>query len=272
MPNIANPGEGHMSTKKKTFSYHYLSKEDEALIYELVDSTLKEAPGDSNQTRKDKENRRREFEAFKKQWSTDRPTEKWMKRLCYESLPELLTISGLSYLDFLKHLSKDPDGNPFDIKWSSETEAKMCSYCDLLSPDHKEKVLAMIRRILPPAFENSDFESMTPMNRLAQASFLRSYCIGETKKQSKELGVIDIYMQRFLPYSYSLMELSLISYMAFHFDVSPHWLLGLDESQTVLAANGNTEKIMDLFCFLPDERKQMICQAVQTAIERGGAV
>jgi hypothetical protein len=59
--------------------------------------------------------------------------------------------------------------------------------------------------------------------------------------------------------------------MSISFDVSPHWLLGLDESQTVLAANGETETIMDLFCFLPEGRKQMILQAVQTAIEKGGA-
>ncbi len=39
---------------------------------------------------------------------------------------------------------------------------------------------------------------------------------------------------------------------------------------TVLATNGETETIMDLFCFLPEERKIMILQAVQTAIEKGG--
>lgn len=260
-----------MNTKEKTLSYHRLSKEDEALIYELVDSTLKENPKDNTQTRKGKEKHRREFDAFKQKLSADRFPSRGQRRLCYENLPELLKSTGLGYLDVLKYLSKDPDGNPVDIKWASETEATMCSYCDLLSPDRQEKVLAMIRRILAPVFENSDFESMTPINRLTQASFLRSYSKVETKKQAKELGVTDIYMKRCLPYSYNLVELNLISYMAFNFDVSPHWLLGLDESHTVLAANGKTEKIMDLFCFLPHERKQMICQAVQIAIERGGA-
>ena len=64
----------------------------------------------------------------------------------------------------------------------------------------------------------------------------------------------------------------MIPYMSINFDVSPHWLLGLDESRTVLAGNGETEIIMDMFCFLPEERKQMILQAVQTAVEKGGAV
>jgi hypothetical protein len=63
----------------------------------------------------------------------------------------------------------------------------------------------------------------------------------------------------------------MVSYLSTSFDVSPHWLLGLDEAHTVLATNGETETIMDLFCFLPEERKLMILQAVQTAIEKGGA-
>jgi hypothetical protein len=262
-----------MSTKEKETSLHRVSKEDEDLIYNLVDSELSAAPNDNAQTRKDKEHRREEFKAFKLRMalSNDKPRPEGPKRLCYENLPELLEITGLSYLDILKCVSKKPSGDAVKPQWASEAEAAMCSYCDMLSPDRREKVLALIRRILAPVFENSDFESMTPTLRLFKANAIRSYCIAETKRQTKELGVYDIYRRRFVPYSFNAVELNMVSYLSISFDVSPHWLLGLDETHTVLATNGETETIMDLFCFLPEGRKQMILQAVQTAIEKGGA-
>lgn len=263
-----------MNTKEKETSLHRVSKEDEELIYHMIDSELSVAPNDNAQTRRDKERKREAFEAFKLKITpllNDRPSPKGPKRLCYENLPELLDITGLNYLDLLKYVSKNPDGVVIKPRWASEVEAAMCSYCDMLSPDRREKVLALIRRILAPVFENSDFESMTPTLRLFKANAIRSYCIAETKRQTKELGVYDIYRRRLVPYSFNAVELNMVSFMSISFDVSPHWLLGLDESQTVLAANGETETIMDLFCFLPEGRKQMILQAVQTAIEKGGA-
>ena len=262
-----------MSTYENSLADHWIAKKDETEIYKLIDSKTKPAPEDSVQTRKEKECMRREVEIFKQNLKTvvnDKPGSYHIKRLCYEDLPELLKISGFSFLDVLKYFSRDPDGAYVEPKWATDTEAVMCSYCDILSPDRQEKVLEMVRRILAPGFQSDEFESMSPLVRLTKAHYLRNNYIGEMKRQIKDLGVNKIYIRRYQPYSYNAVDLSLISYFALNFDASPHWLLGLDESQTVLAGSGMTEKIMDLFCFLPEDRKQMLCQAVQTAIEKGG--
>ena len=181
----------------------------------------------------------------------------------------MLEITGLSYLDLLKFVSKDPEGTYVEPSWSSEVETVMCSCCDILSSPQRKAVLSLIGRILPEVFESSEFESMTPILRLSKANSVRTYCAAELRRQTKELGVFDAYRRRYNPYSFNAIELSLIPYVSQNFDVSPHWLLGLDESHTVLAQNGETEFVMDHFCFLPDDRKQMILQAVQTAVAKG---
>lgn len=263
-----------MDTKEKEISYHRISKEDEQMIYNMIDGMLETNPGDNAQTRKEKERKRKDLEAFKLKITphqNDKPRNAGPKRLCYENLSELLSITGLSYLDLLKCVSKDTEGGYVEPQWSSEVETAMCSCCDILSRQQRKAVLALIQRILPDVFENSEFESMTPILRLSKANSIRTYCSAEMRRQTKELGVYDIYRRRYTPFSFNAVELNMISFMSKSFDVSPHWLLGLDESQTVLAMNGDTERIMDLFCFLPEERKQMILQAVQTAVEKGGA-
>ncbi len=264
-----------MDSKEKEISLHRLSKEDEERIYDLIDSRLMVSPSDNAQVCREKENRREALEAFKLRITpkkNNKPRQKRPGRLCYENLPELLNIAGLTYLDVLKGISKNQEGTPIEPQWASEVEATMCSCCDILSSDQRQKVLALIRRILAPAFQNSGFETMTPPQRLFKANALRSYCNREVNRQTKELGVYDIYLKRLLRYNYNTIEMNLISFFSSSFDVSPHWVLGLDESQTVLAAHGESEMIMDLFCLLPEERKQMILQAVQTAIEKGGTM
>ena len=136
----------------------------------------------------------------------------------------------------------------------------------------EEKVLEMVRRILAPSFQSKEFERMSPLVRLTKANSLRNNSAAETIRQSMDLGVKKIYIRRYHPTGYNAVNLSLISYFAINFDASLHWLLGLDNTHTVLAASGKTEEIMDLFCFLPEDRKQMLCLAVQTAMQKGGII
>ena len=264
-----------MSSIENNLSGRRISKTNEQQIYQLINSTLSPAPGDNAQARKEKDRMRKELEAFMQNRTTvlnNKGRSHGPKRLCYEDLPDLLKISGLSYLDLLKFVSRDPDGAYVEPKWATDTEAVMCSYCDILSPDRQEKVLEMVRRILAPSFQNKEFERMSPLVRLTKANSLRNNSAAETIRQSMDLGVKKIYIRRYHPTGYNAVNLSLISYFAINFDASLHWLLGLDNTHTVLAASGKTEEIMDLFCFLPEDRKQMLCLAVQTAMQKGGII
>ena len=264
-----------MASETEQTALHRISKDDEEIIYQLIKTKLRIGPGDNAATKKAKEKRKANFDSFLLRitpLNREKPRAKGPRRLCYEDIDEIVEISGISYLDLLKALSKDPDGKRIEPQWATETEASMCSYCDLLSEAQQDQVLALIRRVLAPAFESEELNSMSSILRLSKANSIRSYCTNEMTRQTRDLGVNDIYRRRYLPYSFNALELNMISYMAFSFDVSPHWLMGLDDSKTVLAQSGKTEKIMDLFCFLPEERKESLLRAVEVAINKGGIV
>ena len=264
-----------MASETEQTVFHRISKEDEEIIYRLILNKLRVSSGDNSATKKEKEKRKLNFDSFLTRitpLNRDKPRKKGPRRLCYEHIDEIVEITGVSYLELLKALSKDPDGKRIEPQWASETEASMCSYCDLLNSGQQDKVLELIRRVLAPAFESEELNSMSSILRLSKANSIRSYCTNEMTRQTRDLGVNDIYRRRYLPYSFNALELNMVSFMAVNFDVSPHWLLGLDESKTVLAKSGKTEKIMDLFCFLPEERKASLLRAVEVAINKGGIV
>ena len=256
-------------------SMHRITKADEEKMYDFIWNELRVSANDSAATRKSKEKRKKDFEDFLLEITPlvrDKPRAKGPRRLFYEDIPTIMNLTGITYLDILKILSVDPDGNRIEPKWALDSEAKMCAYCDLMQPQQRAEVLSLIKRVLAPVFDNPTLNEESSIMRLYKANTLRTYCVKEMGRQVVDLGVKDIYHRRYLPYSFNALELNLISFMSISFDVSPHWLLGLNESHTVLAANGDTETIMDLFCFLPNERKDIILRAAETAISEGGAI
>lgn len=264
-----------MPRRKNTENLHRLSKSDEDAIYALVEKRIKSQPGDNATERKDKERRQEALEQFRIKITPvyrGSPRAKGPLRLCYEHIPQLLEISGLTYLDIFKAIAKDPNGNPYTPRWATDDETQMCSYCDLLSTEQRIMAKELIRALLPDTFESLDEQHFSPVQKIAKANYMRTYCSNETARQAVELGVVKQYRRRNIPYSYNAIEFSLLPFMAENFDISLHWLLDLDEKHCVFAANGETESLMTLFCFLPDERKILVLKAVETALMTGGAL
>lgn len=264
-----------IKSTEDTVMLHRITKADEEKIYELIWKKLNMSASDSAATRKSKEKKKKDFEDFLLKITPlvrDKPRAKGPRRLCYEDIPAILDLTGISYLDLLKILSEDPDGNRIAPAWALDSEAKMCVYCDLMQSNQRSAVLLLIKRILAPVFYSSTLIEESSIMRLYRVNTLRTFCVKEMGRQAINLGVNDIFHRRYLPYSFNAIELKLISFMSISFDVSPHWLLGLDDSRTVLAASGDTEMIMDLFCFLPDERKDIILRAAETALSEGGVL
>lgn len=261
---------------EKQVTLHRISKVDEDRIYELVNTRLRINAGDSAAVRKQKEKKKELFDAFLLKITPhryDKPRAEGPRRLCYEHIDEIVEITGISYLEILKAVSKDPSGNPVEPRWASETEAAMCSCCDLMADEQKEAVLALIQRIIATVYLSKEInEEPSSIQRLCKTASIRNYSLKVMTKQTIDLGVHELYLSRNLPYNHNVIELNLISYMAYSFDVSPHWLLNLDESKTILASSGKTEKIMDVFCFLPNERKEMILKAAEAVITEEGAL
>lgn len=260
-----------VSTEKQRI--HRISKGDEIVIYQMINTRLCPNAGDTKAVRADKAQRRVALEEFILGITPlvrGKPRNKGQRRLCYEDITTLLRKTGISYRELFEHISRDPDGNEVAVGWSTEIETKMCAYCDMLSPGQQEMVFALVCRMLAPQFLSYDMNSMAPITRLAQANALRAYCIGGQRNQMRVLGVERVYMRRCMPYSYNALELHLVPYVAKGCDVSPHWLLGLGETATVLAETAGAERIMDLFCFLPEDRKMIILSSVNAALTSGG--
>lgn len=263
-----------MPDKAKTV-LHRITKEDEKLIYELIEKKLTINNGDTMPIRKEKEARREAFNRFKDRITPivkGKPRKEGPRRLCYEYMEEIVKTTGVSYFDILSILSKDPEGNKIAPQWATKSEADMCSYCSIMTAEQQKAVLDLVKRVLASVFTSEDINGDTPMMRLYKASSLRTYCIKEMGRKMKELEINDIFMRRYMPYSYNALELNLVIFMSITFDVSPHWLLNLDESMTVLAPTGKIETIMDLFCFLPDERKEIVLAAAEAMTNEGGTV
>ena len=263
-----------MAIRKKN-GIHRISKSDEEIIYSIIIKRLSISPNDTEITKKDKIKRQADFDAYKekitprgrKKAGTSDP-----RRLCYEDLDEIISITDISYLELLQALSRDPKNNCIPVTWPSETEASMCSCCDIMTSTQRKNILALVRRVLSPRFEADDDRKDSPISRLYRENSIRIYSLHAMKKQVTNYEINDIYRRRLLAYNYNAVELSKIIYVCNSFDVSPHWLLALGDSQTILASNGETEMIMELFCFLPDERKEIILEAAELLVTEGGSL
>ena len=256
-------------------SLHRLSKVDEDSIYYLVKKQIRINPEDNTSARRDKERRQEAFEQFQKQITPvykGSPRKDGPMRLCYEHIPDLLEISGLTYLDIFRAIAKDLDGNKIKPGWATAEEEKMCVCCDMLSSEQCEKVKELVKALLPDDFEYTGMQDLSPLQKIVKANGMHAYCGNETARQVTELGIEKQYRRRNIPYSFNAIEFNLLPFFSQSFDVSLHWLLGLNEKTCVLADNGETEIIMTLFCFLPEERKSIILKAVETAMATGGVL
>ena len=261
--------EAHAST------FHRLSKQDEDDIYALVESRIQISDSDSLAIRYEKSCRRLDYTQFKVEITpvySGRPRAKGPMRLCYEHIPQLLDTVGLTYMDVFSAIAKNPDGERIKPRWSSEEETRFCAICDQLASAQRRLIGNLIRSLLPESFDYLQGQDASPIQRIAKVNRIRSYCENETARKTAALGVDKQYSRRNVQYSYNAIEFSLLPFMAEHFDISLHWLLGLDEKHCVLAGSGETELIMAQFCFLPEERKHIVMKAVEAAIQTRGAL
>lgn len=252
---------------------HRIGKEDEIVVYKMIEAQLRNDAGDSKEKLAEKNRRRAALEEFLLGITPivrGKPRSIGPRRLCFEDITTLLGVTGITYRALLTQLARDPDGNPVELSWASKMEEKMCAYCDLVTPEQREMIYALVRGMLAPTFVTAEMEQLPPIARLARANALRAHSIGAQRSQMRELGTENIYIRRCMPYNFTAIQLHLVPYMAQHCYVSPHWLLGLGETATVLADTTETERIMDLYCLLPVDRKIMVLNAVETALTVGG--
>jgi len=266
--------------KENQTAYHRLSKEDEESIYEFARSAAK--ANDRRNGNSDCEKALESFEKSLRKKDYNGSTRYVKRRLCYEDVPGLLAAAGTNYLELLNAISKDSDGNRIKVHWATDQEAKMCALCDLLTDEDRDRVLNLVRELASDEvrklnLENRDLQNyeeivqrtfsitadqMFHVNKIAIANYLRSFGEAEVLKKTEKMGIAQNYTRRFGKFMFNAIEISLLAYVAAESDISLHWLIGLDESTTLLAKNGRTETIMAYFCFLPDERKSIVMEVL----------
>lgn len=262
--------------------YRRLLSEDEEKIYSFIRAKIKaadEREGTGNHTKA--------LVGFEKSLNRTRgdnlrPKTKGKKRLCYEHIPELINIAGISYLELINGISTDPDGNPFEARWATRQEAEMCALCDMLSEDKRDQVLNLVRELASDEvrklnLENADQENtdgiiqrsrvitadeMQPVDKVTVANILRAFDESEIATRMKGMGDANAYTWRFRLFRFNLIRFSRLAHAAVESDISLHWLLGLDESTPLLAKYGRTETVMAYFCLLPVSRKNIVMEAM----------
>ena len=279
---INTKAEEPVKDKNDATVYHRLLKEDEDKIYAFI--RAKAEAVDKSEKNCAQVTALKEFEEslLKTSGNHPRTKEKGQKRLCFEHIPVLLNIAHASYLELLNEISKDPDGNRIKAGWATEQETRMCALCDMLTEDSRNHVLDTIRELASDEVRKLNLENrnldkyeeiiqikrtvtadeLQPVDKVAVASFLRSFGSHDVSAKTKKMGVSESYYLRFIQFRFNAIGLSLLAYVAAASDISLHWLLGLDESMTLLAKNGRTETIMAYFCLLPDDRKNIVMEAV----------
>ena len=88
-----------MGKEKETVQLHRLSSGDEKSIFDLIEQRLEIVPRDTAVIKREKEKRQRDYEEFLSEIMNipkEKLRDRKLKRLCYEHLPELTKITGVT--------------------------------------------------------------------------------------------------------------------------------------------------------------------------------
>ena len=244
-------------------SRRILYKPDEDKLYYAFNKMVTVTEEDTQEEVLQKQQRAEKFSEFARQKAALRGRVE-PKRLSYDMIPQYLLATGFSYRDLLEITNGD-DGERAQLFWATEVEKNMCSACDSLSPEIRERIYGLILEILPAAMRDLLFSEDTQDNRVFDLAESREAKPGEIYRKIKDQSILrDVYTFRKIPgRGFEVIPFGKYNAIVSLLDVSYHWVLGLDETTCVLAQNGDTEMIMDAFCLLPDKWKEMLLASAQ---------
>lgn len=210
-----------------------------------------------------------------KQYLQDNSLVKYKNRIkfpTYEGLQYLLDSLGISYKEFLERANAVSGSS---VAWATSTQQRMADNLDAMSPGQRSAVLETVTALLSDQVaealknnENNPAFGLRITNVLEASSnednnMFRLYTklgISAKWRQNKRENVI-----------YASVPHEYMPALSNETGVSLHWLLGWDAA--VLAANPETERVMDYFCFLAPELQQLTLeQAITNNAKTGGII
>lgn len=256
---------------------HRIAKADEEKIWAEVDRILEETPDMTELQKRELKYKRDKVQSFKKKFSkrvserVKNPSTIQVHRLYWENLPELMKIVGINYRRLLEVVATDEDGNSYPIKWPNEELELLCYICDkILDADARRALLDLVKTSAPMWIRELVESDRAPLNKLFDYTKIVEELRGETRLIAKQAGLEKEYIAKTAKNKETILAHSQIPLLADHFDVSVHYLLGLDENTTVLAENGTTEMIIDYYRLLEQNQRNALLTALEMHTGFGG--
>ena len=256
---------------------HRIAKADEEKVWAEVDRILEETPDMTELQKRELKYKRDKVQSFKKKFSkrvserVKNPSTIQVHRLYWENLPELMKIVGINYRRLLEVVATDEDGNSYPIKWPNEELELLCYICDkILDADARRALLDLVKSSAPMWIRELVESDRAPLNKLFDYTKIVEELRGETRLIAKQAGLEKEYIAKTAKNKETILAHSQIPLLADHFDVSVHYLLGLDENTTVLAENGTTEMIIDYYRLLEQNQRNALLTALEMHTGFGG--
>ena len=242
-----------------------ISKKEAEAIWRLIEESA-HTPGE-----------KQEVKDFKLKLATFRttrcknPSKIYTRRLRWSDLPELLSISGLTYKDIIDAVCEKSGSEITKLTWATDVQSRMCAICDrFLTKRDRLAMIDFVKSVTSNAFRETVEADNAPAVKLFKYTSWKEARRGDTKEQIKTIGLEKKYLQRFGNGTQSLISFSQVPMLAAMFGVSIHWMLGLGEDDVVLAQNGATEIVMDYFCLLPNDMQSAIVAGLEKHVGFGG--
>ncbi len=252
-----------------------LAKEDDEKIMDEVYRLVEIEPTMSPAEKKIRKERAKRLDDFidrfalapSRQYMEHRPDspEIIIHRLYWENLPELMEICGISYKRLFEIVMSPSPDEPVELTWSNETLENLAHICDSLPEKSRNNLLAFMEAITPDRFKETG-DNKTPLKRFCDYQQFIQRRKGDIYYRMEEKDWSKVYRGRNFKKTGNLISHSQMPAIAKEFNLTVHWLLGLDASTCILADHGETEMIVDYFSLIDSKYQDLVWNALKKSV------
>lgn len=192
------------------------------------------------------------------------------RRLTLGELPGLLKATNYTYKDLFEIVTAEKAPGRSPIEWYSEDAKRFAQICDARSEKERQFILKTVTSLVPKPLREMNAEEDQPLSRAVRVMLARQVNMGdsfaEIKKSKDDPNLFYRLYKRNdnspKNRNYKFGSLSEFYDFAKIGQLSLHYVMGMDETQLILAKNGTTELIMDAFCLLPTRLQHAIADGL----------
>lgn len=242
-------------------SLHRIREREREILEKLIDDHTMPIEADSDETKAEKQRIAMAYQQYKDEMM-DKPyaKAKIYRRLCYEDIGPVLNILGLTWKQYMDLASIDTEDNPYPVKWKSEELKTLCETLDHFTESDREKILNTAKQLAGPSVSKLYTSDMPTPWRILEALRVEHENPRFLAKTFRQLNLQSKVTPRLFANDYqeTAVNFATIPYIANELNLSAHWLLRMPENTPLLAEHAMSEVIMDIYCLLPNERKNIL--------------